>query len=53
MRPQRYDAVERRDEIGVDGALRESEPAVDPLQVLGQVVTRQVSLEEDVERFDQ
>jgi len=53
MRPQRYDAVERRDEVRVDGALREAEATVDALEVGRQVVTRQVRLEEDLERIDQ
>ena len=49
----RYDAVERRDEVRVDGALREAEATVDALEVGRQVVTRQVRLEEDLERIDQ
>ena len=53
MRPQRYDAVERRDEVRVEGALREAQAAVDLLEVGRQVVMRQVRLEEDLERIDQ
>ena len=53
VRAERHDAIERRDEIRVDGAFREAQVAVDPLDVCRQVVTRQLRLEQDVERFDQ
>src|SRR5438132_11136750 len=48
-----HDAVKRCDEVRVDDSVTKSQTAVDALEVRRHLVTGQLRLVEDVERFDQ